>query len=105
MVNLVVGMKVRYLPQPDWGVGHLVALHENGTRAEVEFPGRQEGAPVLVSTRGGALVGQVLVPGDAVKTEKGRAATILREEEGGRGLRRYAIRFEDGNEDEYPESA
>ncbi|MBX5480821.1 MAG: DEAD/DEAH box helicase family protein [Myxococcaceae bacterium] len=105
MSNLVVGMKVRYLPQPDWGVGHLVALHENGTRAEVQFPGRQGGAPVLVSTRGGALVGHAFSAGDPVKTDKGRAATILREEEGARGLRRYAVRFEDGSEDEFPESA
>ena len=36
----VPGMKVRYAPQPDWGVGHLVRLHQDGSLAEVLFPGR-----------------------------------------------------------------
>src|SRR6266851_3489512 len=101
--KLVEGMKVRYLPQPEWGTGHLVRLHEAGLRAQVSFPGR-EGNPTLVSTKGGALVAQRLLPGDAVRTSKGKPATIVGEVQGARGLRRYVLRFEDGTEDEWPES-
>ncbi len=103
-------MKVRYLPQPEWGVGHLIAIHDEGLRAEVDFPGR-EGGPVLVSTRGGALVPHVFVPGDKVRTVKGRDAVITEEVEGGRGLRRYVFHYTDGKpgpegtpEDEMPET-
>ncbi|MGA9525151.1 MAG: SNF2-related protein [Myxococcaceae bacterium] len=104
MNKLVPGMKVRYLPQPEWGVGHLVALVDEGIRAEVQFPGREGGA-VLVSTKGGALVSHAFVPGDNVQTVKGRAAVITSEEQGARGLRRYAFRYEDdGEEDELPET-
>jgi ATP-dependent helicase HepA len=103
MTRLVAGMKVRYVPQPEWGVGHLVALHEDGARAEVRFPGR-EGGNVLVSTRGDALVPHAFVRGDAVKTVKGLAAVIVGEEAGARGLRRYVFRYEDGSEDEMPET-
>ncbi|HYX92320.1 MAG TPA: DEAD/DEAH box helicase, partial [Myxococcaceae bacterium] len=103
MSRLLVGMKVRYLPQPEWGIGHLVALHGEGLRAEVQFPGR-EGGTVLVSTRGGALVPHAFAPGDAVKTAKGRTGSIVREEEGARGLRRYLLRYDDGTEDEMPET-
>jgi len=105
MQKPVLGQKVRYLPQPEWGVGHLLALDEAGARAQVLFPGR-DGGPVVVSSRGGALVPCVLQPGEQVRTaRKGRLATVLREEEGGRGLRRYAFRYEDdGQEDEAPES-
>ena len=42
--------------------------------------------------------------GDRVVTAKGRAAAITGEEEGGRGLRRYTVRYEDGTDDELPES-
>src|SRR5215471_6346537 len=66
-------MKVRYLLQPEWGVGHLVRMHEGGTLAEVVFPGR--GQPTLVSTRGNSLVAHPFVPGDRVRTTKGRPAT------------------------------
>jgi ATP-dependent helicase HepA len=103
MQKLVVGMKVRYLPQPEWGVGHLEALLDEGVRAQVLFPGREGGA-VQVSTRGGALVPVALAVGDTVETARGRPAVISEEVEGGRGLRRYAVRFEDGGDDEYPES-
>jgi ATP-dependent helicase HepA len=105
MQKHVIGQKVRYLPQPEWGVGHLLALDEAGARAQVLFPGR-DGGPVVVSARGGALVPHALQPGDAVRTaRKGRLATVLWEEEGGRGLRRYTFRYEDdGQEDEAPES-
>lgn len=99
----VPGMKVRYLPQPEWGVGHLVALHDEGAKAEVLFPARQGGA-VLVSTKGNGLVPCVLLKGDEVKNGKGRAGVVTGEEEGGRGLRRYTVRYEDGEEDELPES-
>ncbi len=101
-VSFVPGMKVRYLLQPEWGVGHLVRTLEAGTVAEVVFPGRSQAT--LVSTRGSALVAHPFVPGDRVRTAKGRAGTITGEEPGGRGLRRYLLRYEDGTEDELPES-
>jgi len=95
-------MKVRYALQPEWGVGHLVRTFEGGTVAEVLFPGRSQ--PTLVSTRGNTLIPHPFLPGDRVRTGKGREATITGEEPGGRGLRRYLVRFEDGSEDELPES-
>jgi ATP-dependent helicase HepA len=102
MSTYVVGMKVRYLPQPEWGVGHLLGLEDNETKAVVQFPSRD--APILVSTRGGALAHATLVRGDLVRTTKGRVGTIEREEEGGRGLKRYVIALDGGGEDELPES-
>ena len=98
----VPGMKVRYAPQPEWGVGHLIRLHQDGTLAEVLFPGRAQ--PTLVSTKGKALVAHVFVAGDRVVTAKGRPGAITGEEEGGRGLRRYTLRYDDGSDDELPES-
>jgi len=103
-MSLVEGLKVRYLPQPEWGVGHLAALQEGGAKAVVFFPAREEDA-VLVSTKGGALVPYALPAGEPVITVKGREATVVREEPGARGLRRYVIRYADtGEEDEMPES-
>ncbi len=103
-MSLVPGNKVRYLPQPEWGVGHLLTLEEAGAKALVLFPTRED-APVLVSTKGGALVAHALRPGDAVQTAKGRRATVVGEEQGARGLRRYVVRYADsGEEDELPES-
>jgi ATP-dependent helicase HepA len=99
---LVPGMKVRYLPQPEWGVGHLVQLFDGGTKAQVLFPTREE--PTLVSTKQGALIAQPLAVGDRVQTGKGKAATVTAEVEGGRGLRRYVIQLDGGGEDELPES-
>jgi len=99
---LVPGMKVRYLPQPEWGVGHLVRLSVDGGKAEVVFPSRPE--PTIVSTKAGALVPQPLETGDRIHTSKGRAGVVTGEVPGGRGLRRYEVRFEDGAEDELPES-
>src|SRR5687768_9469976 len=97
-------MKVRYLPQPEWGIGHLAALHENGSKAEVLFPSR-EGGPILVSAKGGALVPQPLKGGDRIRTAKGKLGAVTEEVEGGRGLRRYVLKYEDdGQEDELPES-
>src|SRR5687767_3049783 len=101
--TLVPGMKVRYLPQPEWGVGHLVALLEGGAKAEVQFPAR-EGGSILVSTKGGALQPYQLSVGDAIRTPKGKTGSVTGEEPGGRGLRRYAVRYDDGTEDELPES-
>ncbi|HUM13323.1 MAG TPA: helicase-related protein [Myxococcaceae bacterium] len=98
----VPGMKVRYALQPEWGVGHLVRTLEGGAVAEVLFPGRAQAT--LVSTRGKSLLPHPFVPGDRVRTAKGRSATITGEEPGGRGLRRYILRYEDGSEDELPES-
>jgi ATP-dependent helicase HepA len=103
-MSLVEGIKVRYLPQPEWGVGHLALLQEEGAKAVVFFPARED-APVLVSTKGGALVAYALPSGEPIVTVKGRRATVVREEPGARGLRRYVIRYEDtGEEDEMPES-
>ncbi len=103
MSKLVIGTKVKYLPQPEWGVGHLVALEEGGAKAQVLFPAREEG-PVWVSTKQGALVAHQLQPGDRIKTAKGRPGVITGEEQGARGLRRYVVRFDDGEVDESPES-
>ena len=99
---LVPGMKVRYLPQPDWGVGHLVRLSADGGKAEILFPARAE--PTIVSTKGGALVPDPLETGDRIHSAKGRPGVISGEVPGGRGLRRYEVRFDDGGEDELPES-
>ncbi|MFZ5438589.1 MAG: helicase-related protein [Myxococcota bacterium] len=104
MSSFIVGMKVKYLAQPEWGVGHLLSIEEGGARAVVSFPGRENGEPLTVSTRGGALVHATLDVGAAIKTPKGRAGQVLREEEGARGLKRYAVKFDDGKEDEYPET-
>ena len=104
MSSFIVGMKVRYLPQPEWGVGHLVGIEEGGARAVVQFPGRENGEALTVSARGGALVHATLGEGAAIKTLKGRTGVVLREEEGARGLKRYAVRFDDGKEDEFPET-
>ncbi len=98
----VPGMKVRYALQPEWGVGHLVRTLEGDAVAEVLFPGRAQAT--LVSTRGNTLLPHPFAPGDRVRTAKGRPATITGEEPGGRGLRRYVLRYEDGSEDELPES-
>ncbi|HZW88945.1 MAG TPA: helicase-related protein [Myxococcaceae bacterium] len=98
----VPGMKVRYALQPEWGVGHLVRTLDGGAVAEVLFPGRSQ--PTLVSTRGNTLLPHPFAPGDRVRTGKGRPATITGEEPGGRGLRRYVVRYEDGTNDELPES-
>ncbi|WP_342378472.1 SNF2-related protein [Myxococcus stipitatus] len=101
---LVEGLKVRYLPQPEWGVGHLLSLQEDGAKALVAFPARED-APVLVSTKGGALVSYPLPAGEPVVTYKGRLALVVAEEPGARGLRRYVLRYADtGEEDELPES-
>ncbi|MCY1017247.1 helicase-related protein [Pyxidicoccus sp. MSG2] len=103
-MSLVEGSKVRYLPQPEWGVGHLMSFQEEGAKALVSFPARED-APVLVSTKGGALVQYALPPGEPVLTYKGRLALVIREEPGARGLRRYVLRYaDDGEEDELPES-
>lgn len=104
MNSLVVGMKVKYLPQPEWGTGHLLALEAGGARATVAFPARDAEGPILVSTRGGALVHAVLPQGMAVRTHRGQHGQVLREEEGARGLRRYVVRLDDGGEVELPET-
>lgn len=102
MTKLVLGQKVRYLLQPEWGVGHLATLEENGTRAQVIFPGRND--VVLVSTKGGSLVPTALNVGDAIRTHKGATGVVVEEVEGGRGLRRYVLKMDDGRDDEMPES-
>ncbi len=100
----IVGMKVTYLPQPEWGTGHLLSLEDGGARAVVAFPARDNGTPILVSARGGALVHATLAAGAGVRTVKGKTGVVLREEEGGRGLKRYSVTLEDGSEDELPET-
>jgi ATP-dependent helicase HepA len=104
MTPFLTGMKVRYLPQPEWGVGHLLSLEDSGTKAMVSFPARDEGQPILVSTRGGGLSHVALRRGDGVRTTKGIVGVVLQEEEGARGLRRYLVQLEDGRESEYPET-
>ncbi|MCU0696770.1 MAG: SNF2-related protein [Myxococcaceae bacterium] len=101
---LIVGMKVKYLPQPEWGTGHLLSLEEEGTRAVVAFPARENGAPILVSTKGGALLPTALAVGAGVRTAKGKVGVVTEEVEGGRGLRRYVLKLDDGSEDELPET-
>ncbi|MFO0600325.1 MAG: SNF2-related protein [Myxococcaceae bacterium] len=103
-MSLLVGMKVKYLPQPEWGVGHLLSLEEGGGRALVQFPGRPNEEALTVSTKGGALVHATLDAGAAIKTAKGRTGVVVQEEEGARGLKRYAVKFDDGKDDEYPET-
>ena len=102
MMAFVPGMKVRYAPQPEWGVGHLLRTLEGGALAEVLFPGREQ--PTLVRTKGQALLHHPLQAGDRIRTAKGRAGTVTGEEAGARGLRRYILRYDDGEEDELPES-
>jgi ATP-dependent helicase HepA len=104
MSTFAVGMKVKYLPQPEWGVGHLLGLEDHGARALVQFPAREGEAPVLVSARGGALVHTVLPPGLSVRTLKGQSGVVAREEEGARGLHRYVVTLDDGDELELPET-
>jgi len=41
-MSFVPGNKVRYLPQPEWGVGHLLELQDEGAKALVLFPARTE---------------------------------------------------------------
>src|SRR3954468_10864463 len=103
MSKLVVGMKVRYLPQVEWGTGHLVAFEDEGAKAQVLFPAR-EGGPVLVSTKQGALIAAPFQVGESIRTAKGQAGTITGEVEGARGLRRYVVKLDLGEEDEWPES-
>lgn len=103
-MSFVVGQKVRYLPQPEWGVGHVVALEPEGTRAQVLFPGREGDEPVTVSLKGGALIASPMQSGDTFRTLKGRRGVVTGEEPGARGLRRFVVRFDDGEEDELPES-
>lgn len=104
MATFLIGMKVRYLPQPEWGVGHLLRLEDDGVHALVDFPARQAEGPTLVSARGGALVHASLSPRDAVQTVKGRVGRVVSEEPGARGLKRYLVAFDDGKESEYPET-
>ena len=103
MYELILGQKVRYLPQPEWGVGHLLRLEDNDTRALVVFPAR-DGGPILVANRQGALKPVALSKGDSVVTSAGKTGTVQEELEGARGLRRYAIALDDKATDELPES-
>src|SRR5262249_52495804 len=103
MHKLTEGMKVRYLAQPEWGIGHLISLEDGGARARVLFPARQ-GRPILVCRRPGAPHREQRGRGAWIRTAEGRPAVIEGEVPGGRGLRRYVIRFEDGSQAEWPES-
>ena len=100
MSQLSVGMKVKYLPQPEWGVGHLLSLEDNNTKAQVSFPARDAGAPILVTTRGGTLVHAVLNQGDAVRTKAGLGGVVTASEPVARGLYFYSVKLEDGTETE-----
>ena len=103
MVELFPGQKVRYLPQPEWGVGHLLRLEDGETKALVIFPAR-EGGPILVANRQGALTPVALEPGAIIVTSAGKPGVVKAEVEGARGLRRYALSLDDGTQDELPES-
>src|SRR5688500_18168350 len=103
MEELIVGQKVRYLPQPEWGVGHLLRLDDNDTKALVVFPAR-EGGPILVANRQGAMQPVALSVGDSVVTSAGKLGHVTAEVGGARGLRRYSLALDDGSEDELPES-
>ncbi len=103
MFELILGQKVRYLPQPEWGVGHLLRLEDNDTKALVVFPAR-DGGPILVANRQGALKPVALTKGDAIVTSAGKTGTVVEELEGARGLRRYRIVLDDKATDELPES-
>ena len=100
MSQLSVGMKVKYLPQPEWGVGHLLSLEDSNTKAQVSFPARDGGAPILVTTRGGTLVHAVLMKGDAIRTKAGVAGLVLASEPVARGLYFYTVKLDDGSETE-----
>ncbi|MBL9039014.1 MAG: DEAD/DEAH box helicase family protein, partial [Archangium sp.] len=100
MSALTVGMKVQYLPQPEWGVGHLLSLEDNNTKAQVSFPARDNGQPILVTTRGGTLVHSVLKAGDAIRTKAGHTGVVVASEPVARGLYFYTVKLDDGSEDE-----
>jgi ATP-dependent helicase HepA len=104
MSTFIIGMKVKYLPQPEWGTGHVLSIEEEGMRLMVQFPTREAEGPTRVNAKGGALVHAKLNVGDAVRTKKGATGVVAREEEGGRGLNRYVVKLEDGSEDEMPET-
>jgi ATP-dependent helicase HepA len=72
---LLPGMKVRYLPQPDWGTGHLLAADPEEGRAAVIFPGRGD-EPAIVSTKNRALERVRLDPGQAITISE-EAAVIV----------------------------
>ncbi len=74
--SLVSGMKVRYLPQPEWGVGHLLAYDAEAGRAAVIFPGRGD-EPVLVSTKQRALERVELSPGAPVLLVDGGEGSVV----------------------------
>ena len=97
-MELVPGKKVRYVPQPEWGVGHLLDLLEEGSRAMVLFPGRDE--PVIVSTRGRKLVPVILEPGDRIRIPGAIAATIVEvlEADEGEDFVHYRWRVDDEEE-------
>jgi ATP-dependent helicase HepA len=104
MSTFILGMKVKYLPQPEWGVGHVLSIEEEGMRLMVQFPTRTAEGPTRVNAKGGALVHATLSPGDLIQTKKGAVGVVAREEAGGRGLRRYAVTLDNGTEDEMPET-
>ncbi|MFN0061842.1 MAG: helicase-related protein [Myxococcaceae bacterium] len=104
MADLVPGMKVRYGPQPDWGIGHLVAHRTEDSRALVLFPGRGND-PIYVSTKSGALGHARLVAGAVVRVGDGATARVVHVEAGAsHGLLRYRVRLESGKETTLEES-
>src|ERR1700712_5182262 len=103
MSFLVPGQKVRYLPQPEWGTGHLLRLEDNDTRALVIFPAREGGA-ILVANRQGALKPVALTPGDGVVTSAGKTGKIVAELDEVKDLRRYSLLLDDGSTDQLSEA-
>ncbi len=74
MRPLEPGQKIRYLPQPGWGVGHVLTLSDEGRRADVRFP--EPTGTVRISLKGGKVEPHFFEPGDEVLLD-GLPAQIL----------------------------
>jgi ATP-dependent helicase HepA len=77
------GMKLQHRAQPGWGIGEVKALREEGRFVIAEFPGRQAGEPIVVSSRDPALTRARFPIGSTVLLrgtgEKGRVTTAANE--------------------------
>ncbi|MFW5878454.1 MAG: DEAD/DEAH box helicase [Myxococcota bacterium] len=105
MKAVVEGMKVRYRPRPDWGVGHLVRLDPESSRAAISFPDRDE--PVIVSMKDDALERHLFQPGDPVALEgAGERFIVVRwaERSPGSPFARYLLEAPGGARSEHEET-
>ena len=94
-------MKVRYALQPEWGVGHLLRTLEGGALARSSSPAARNR---LSSPPAGTPCSRTRSCRGSGADREGPGGDDHRREPGGRGLRRYVLRYEDGGEDELPES-